>query len=70
MTAMLFEELFSVVQNPFSLKLFPSKLLCQKPAHTPGVILDCAPVDIPDKNDETKRGYHTIGHSCLHSQVQ
>ena len=50
MKVILYKELFSVEPNPFSLKLFPSKLLCQVPVNASRVIQIDTPTDIPDKN--------------------
>ena len=50
MKVILYKELFSVEPNPFSLKLFPSKLLCQVPVNVSRVIQIDTPTDIPDKN--------------------
>ena len=50
MKVILYKELFSVEPNPFSLKLFPSKLLCWVPVNASRVIQIDTPTDTPDKN--------------------
>lgn len=50
MKVILYKELFSVEPNPFSLKLFPSKLLCRVPVNASRVIQIDTPTYIPDKN--------------------
>ena len=50
MKVILYKELFSVEPNPFSLKLFPLKLLCRVPVNASRVIQIDTPTDTPDKN--------------------